>query len=739
LRLFFIPIIYFRAVLMRKYAVLLSVFALIVLGGLAMLRYRENMVIRERVESFVSLAAAGRHEEAVALFLGPEEELEWFFYFLREGFFRYEQLKSVEFQGVNQAQAELEFAINGQEQTLTMKLQKHHGGWMITGFHRVEYFPAALFLWEKSVAEGYRLRVNNAGGERELLNSEKLDLGSGSVVRIIAIDEQVFFCEELQSKSISKLVSRSANQLEGELEGSFSLKEESPVYHLEGDKFTVGTESDLILGMEELQFHLDKEQEVAAVSITRSYRPELIRVALNRTGFNGLTHSSLELTSSFPLTLAVRKIDFEQRFPAGTVFNLAVEGEKITVSPQGYPAHSFDERISFFPEEGGTVELLSLERGPGPQPFHPLCRGHLEITRWGEELIVINELPLEQYLYSVVPSEMPLRFGLEPLKVQAVAARAFAVASIYRGLYFNKYGAHVDDSTSSQVYNNIKEDPLSTAAVEQTAGLVPFYKGEIVDARFFSTSAGYTANAHEVWTNVDSKDFPGEEVPYLIARSQVPGKGFDLSKEEELKNFLKRKDLDAYDQRSPYFRWQITLSAEELAESIRQNLALRYSAKPDCVLTFDQMRKEFVSREIPRDADPLGELLDLRVVRRGEGGNIMVLDLEGTEGTYRLISEYTIRFTLRPVQYLPGREPVTLHTFDGKTISNYAILPSAFAWFDIYREASGTIEKVTIYGGGNGHGVGMSQYGALGMAERGFTFAEILKHYYPGSELIKLY
>ena len=105
---------------------------------------------------------------------------------------------------------------------------------------------------------------------------------------------------------------------------------------------------------------------------------------------------------------------------------------------------------------------------------------------------------------------MPIRFGLEALKVQAVAARSYAVRAI-QSSGFRFYGAHLDDSTSSQVYNNISVQEIATHAVEATSGIIAFYGNEIVDTRFFSTSCGYTANIHEVWSNQEN-EFPSEKI-----------------------------------------------------------------------------------------------------------------------------------------------------------------------------------------------------------------------------------
>lgn len=115
----------------------------------------------------------------------------------------------------------------------------------------------------------------------------------------------------------------------------------------------------------------------------------------------------------------------------------------------------------------------------------------------------------------------------------------------------------------------------------------------------------------------------------------------------------------------------------------------------------------------------------------------MDLEITTTHGTFRIIKEYNIRRILQPVDYLNG-SPVILHCHDGTSRENFPLLPSAFAYIDFERDSEGNIQEVTIRGGGYGHGVGMSQYGSYGLTLMGKTWQDIIKHYYPGSELYNL-
>ena len=118
-------------------------------------------------------------------------------------------------------------------------------------------------------------------------------------------------------------------------------------------------------------------------------------------------------------------------------------------------------------EEGITI--CSIERSQG----QPVYSGSLEIKKESDGLVLINELYLEDYLKKVVPSEMPASYEKEALKAQAVCARTYAYRQI-QGNTYGQYGAHVDDSTSFQVYNNITTSERTDQAVDETYGQMLF-------------------------------------------------------------------------------------------------------------------------------------------------------------------------------------------------------------------------------------------------------------------------
>ena len=178
---------------------------------------------------------------------------------------------------------------------------------------------------------------------------------------------------------------------------------------------------------------------------------------------------------------------------------------------------------------------------PGPLLFQPGAaalalkhrfRGSVQVDVTAGKLRAINIVGLEQYLYGVVPSEMPFMWHPEALKAQAVVARSYALATRRTGA-FDLYS-----DTRSQVYLGIEhERPSTTAAVNATAGQVVLYQGEVAKTYFFSTSGGRTASAEDAW---------GEPVPYLVS---VP---------------------DPYDSISPHHDWgPLVFTGAKLAKALK--------------------------------------------------------------------------------------------------------------------------------------------------------------------------
>ncbi|HEY5440582.1 MAG TPA: SpoIID/LytB domain-containing protein [Gemmatimonadaceae bacterium] len=288
-------------------------------------------------------------------------------------------------------------------------------------------------------------------------------------------------------------------------------------------------------------------------------------------------------------------------------------------------------------------------------------RGELAITVTGEGLIVVNRLNMDDYLKGVVPLEIGTFAAVDApaVEAQAVSARSYAVTHLGSGGRLYDMRATVAD----QVYGGAgAETGVGNLAVDATSGLVLLYAGQVVNAPYFSTCGGSTAEPEDVWRT--------SAEPYLKRVSdQIPG------------------TTHFYCEGAPKYRWTRTFGREEL----RQNIA-RYV------------------RTLPGG----GSVTSVRAVTVADvtpAGRVGTLTVETDRKTIALHGN-EMRSALR----LPSGE----------------ILYSTYFSVDAVAGRDG-IERLTLNGGGNGHGVGMCQAGAIGRARAGQDFRTILRTYYPGT------
>lgn len=318
-------------------------------------------------------------------------------------------------------------------------------------------------------------------------------------------------------------------------------------------------------------------------------------------------------------------------------------------------------KIKIYPKEDGKICILNLERSQE----RPMYRGSFEITRHPEGLRVINVIKMEEYLYGVVPSEMPASYPLEALKAQAVCARSYAKKIIEN----SQEEYDLDDSTSYQVYNNFPENENATRAVEETKGEVMRREDEILDAQYYSTSCG-------------------------VRRDQ------DLSQEPAFEAFLSQASDTAYESEEPWYRWKADVSLEQLHESVLQQWNI-----------------------------DVGEISGVYVTEREKNGCAKTLIVSGSFQELSIEGEYNIRKVLSPKFF-----PVINQQDSGAVGMN--LLPSGFFYLEPKREEY-TLKGYTIYGGGYGHGIGMSQNGAKHMALNDMGYREILSYFYGDMEIAR--
>ncbi len=260
-------------------------------------------------------------------------------------------------------------------------------------------------------------------------------------------------------------------------------------------------------------------------------------------------------------------------------------------------------------------------------------RGKVQVVAVNGQLVAIDIVDLEHYLYSVLGAEMSATFPSEALKAQAVAARTYA---LYRSQSARKKLFDVDNTEASQVYKGLSTEANTTqAAVKATSGQVMTYKGKLILAAFHSASGGHTENVEDIWSNA---------LPYLRG---VPD-----------------DDLG-----TPGYEWTKTFSLAQLSESL--NIPNITAITPERTTQF-------------------GSVLSLKAT----GDNEQTLTREGIRSKLKLRS---LRFTI-----------------------------------------TSTPEGFIFNGRGNGHAIGLSQWGAYNMAQKGVKYSSILAHYYQGVNLGKV-
>ena len=474
----------------------------------------------------------------------------------------------------------------------------------------------------------------------------------------------------MKKKKISgKVLAVKEDSIEVEGYGSLKLDKDFKVYRLYG-QFEERSITDILVGYD-IQDFVVAHGRICAALLVREFDAKSIRVLLMNTNFQSIFHSSVTLSAESGLALSYGE----------KVVNVPPKAEVIIDTTD---ERLKDGRIVAAPlEKGDSISVNSIRRSYGT----PSYGGTVEIRKEGEGLLLINELYLEDYLTKVVPSEMPDSYEKEALKAQAVCARTYAFRQIQSNTY-SKYGAHVDDSTRFQVYNNLPTASKTEEAVRETYGKLLFYDNNPIEAFYFSTSCGHTTDG-SVWGG-DPAQFP-----YLDGSLLQDSRGvLNLSTNSDFDEFIKKKDYPAYDSAYPMYRWETSVTNRQLEEEITE----------------------------------VGSILNITVTERGVGGIVKKLRIEGSDGIMTINGEGQVRAKL-------GNKYMTVTKLDGTMMKNFDSLPSAYIAIENQGVDDKNITTFHIYGGGFGHGVGMSQNGAQAMAKAGKNFEDILKFYYYGTEV----
>ena len=201
--------------------------------------------------------------------------------------------------------------------------------------------------------------------------------------------------------------------------------------------------------------------------------------------------------------------------------------------------------------------------------------------------------------------------------------------------------------------------------------------------------------------------------------------------QKEWLEFFQNWEIAGYDDTSPWYRWKVYFGAGQLTEITQKTL--QEAAKRNAAQVCIQQPDGSWQSGTPQD---MGKLKGVSVVQRGESGVIEILQLDYAQGSVQIKTEYTIRQVLSPTRLQIG-EPIYLQRKDGSSLTGQSMLPSGYFAVKEMCNDAGELTGVALYGGGYGHGVGMSQYGASGMAQLGKNAEEILTHYFKGTKVYK--
>lgn len=488
---------------------------------------------------------------------------------------------------------------------------------------------------------------------------------------------------------------------------------DTKIYKYINEQKEVASLDDLLIGMDNL--YVKAKGKIVKELIIGESAFNRIRVGIRKSIANiadisTLYHDSITITVNSDTTLRKYDNSGSLKIKGGTSITFTYANNYIRFYV-GKVLYLSDKRI-IIDEAQNEITLDSISRGVGV----PTYAGNLEISIHDNKLLLTNDVLMEDYLKKVVPSEMPASWNIEALKAQAVAARTYAYREIYNRKYL-EYGYVVDDSESSQVYNNQKEQVSTTQAVNETKGITMFYDNEPIVAYYYSSSSGLTGNGNEVW--IENKVI--DDIPYLHGKN-FTNISVDVTDEKSVLDFYKTIKIDAPSANSSNFRWLITMNKEQLRETLNINLPKMVKGNETSYPIYQD--GEWVVKDFPSD---IGTIIDINVCERGTSGVVVALEIVAENVRFRIYNQYNIRFTIRPKDCSSSVVKYNSNGYNDTYVSssnNPSILTSG------YFALEWNNDELSFYGGGSGHGVGMCQYSANYFANNGVAYRDILSSFY---------
>jgi len=331
-------------------------------------------------------------------------------------------------------------------------------------------------------------------------------------------------------------------------------------------------------------------------------------------------------------------------------------------------------------------------------------RGAIEFSPSGTRITAINVICPEEYLFGVLPMEMSHTFHIEALRAQAIASRTFMIHRINDGHHRNN-GFDLCDSTHCQSYNGTgREHVNTTRAVNETAGLLIYHNNAPILAVYFASSGGSTANSEDVWV---------QPLPYLRAVRDIA----EHNPVEWTRTFTWAQINTALANAGANIGTATGLTITRTCTYGRVNELTVQGTSGQHVLIRESIRTFF---------SPIGGSLMSRNFYIAGAAPATGVNVSVTDGSSVLSAAIT-SFLLRNTQGATSPVSTGVYVFDGVTMRRVEAATQ--------NQVTTLTTGVTLHGQGWGHGVGMSQRGAHGMALAGYTYRQILLHYYTGVEI----
>lgn len=270
----------------------------------------------------------------------------------------------------------------------------------------------------------------------------------------------------------------------------------------------------------------------------------------------------------------------------------------------------------------------------------------------------------------------------------------------------------MDDSTAFQVYMNCDETPSAVSAVDETRGQVLTYNDEIVESFYYSTSGGYSGG-ESVWREFSSDDGEGSLIETGEEIFASPGGEGELA----YKQFIDNGNPDDVEYNEAWYRWTYDRSFDDTKEMFEKLYRMSLSQRQKV-----RIRSKYLPSEKIKDEKGIR---DIRILERKKSGLVTGIMIETDNFKISVMSQYAVRQALGCAQSFVIKN-------DGSSFTMGDILPSAYFYIEKIYEGD-NIGRIVIHGAGFGHGCGMSQNGAKGLAARGLTSEQILAYYYNGN------